>query len=536
MMTALATSRFLELAQGFAHNLQTALGIGTAMPWLAAGFVAMSAVLLAWVPRQRRRVGTALLLFIGAAGALVIAAALLTDGFPADGSAYRWTRFVGQLLLGAAIINVAAVVLFDVLLSAVRLRPPAIVSDILIAITYIVVFVALLSGAGVNLTGIVATSAVFTAVIAFSLQDTLGNIMGGMAVQLDRSIGVGDWIRVGDVEGRVVQIRWRHTAIETRNWDTVLIPNSGIVKSQVTVLGRREGQPTQRRQAVLFHVDYRHSPTRVIDAVEAALRAEAAAGALPDAAREPAPQCVMTEYRDSYATYAVRYWLTNLASNDGADSMVRAVIYGALRRANIPPSMPAQQVFFTEQDAARRDRKAEEALADRAAAIAAVDLFAPLTDDERHQLAGRIKTAPFVRGETITRQGTRGDWLYLLVTGRAEVKVATDNGGGRDSRHVADLRPGDFFGEMGLMTGGERTATVVATTDSTCYRIDKADLEPILATRPEIAEDVAQILARRRTELDAVREDLNEDAKRRRMSEAQGDLLQRIRRFFTLGE
>ncbi|HSI33067.1 MAG TPA: cyclic nucleotide-binding domain-containing protein, partial [Tepidisphaeraceae bacterium] len=151
-------------------------------------------------------------------------------------------------------------------------------------------------------------------------------------------------------------------------------------------------------------------------------------------------------------------------------------------------------------------------------------------------LAGRIKTAPFVRGETITRQGTRGDWLYLLVTGRAEVKVATDNGGGRDSRHVADLRPGDFFGEMGLMTGGERTATVVATTDSTCYRIDKADLEPILATRPEIAEDVAQILARRRTELDAVREDLNEDAKRRRMSEAQGDLLQRIRRFFTLGE
>src|SRR5688572_19856734 len=383
--------------------------MGTALPAVAAAFVFASAVMLVWVPAQRERTGAAMLLFAVAAGCLMSCAGLVTQGYTTGSPAYRWSRFIGLLLFAAAVINVAAVLLFDVLLRAVRLRPPAIVSDLLIAVAYIAAAISLLTSVGVNLTGIVATSAVVTAVIGFSLQDTLGNVMGGVAVQMDRSIGVGDWIRVGDVEGRVVQIRWRHTAIETRNWDTVLIPNSAIVKSQVTVLGRRTGQPTQRRQSVLFHVDYRHSPTRVIDAVEAALRAEAAAGALPDAARDPAPQCIMTEYRDSYATYAVRYWLTNLASNDGADSMVRAVIYGALRRANTPPSTPAQQVFSTEQPAARRDRTAEQELATRVAAIAAVDLFAPLTDDERRELAARIKTPPFVRGETITRQGTRGD-------------------------------------------------------------------------------------------------------------------------------
>src|SRR5207237_1194921 len=86
---------------------------------------------------------------------------------------------------------------------------------------------------GVNLSGIVATSAVVTAVIGFSLQDTLGNVMGGMALQMERSIGVGDWVRLGDVEGVVREIRWRQTSIETRNWDTVVIPNSVLTTSDV---------------------------------------------------------------------------------------------------------------------------------------------------------------------------------------------------------------------------------------------------------------------------------------------------------------
>jgi len=519
---------FLDLAQGFFHNLQTALGIGTAMPWLGAIFIAAAATLLAWVPPQRRRVGAALLLFIGASACLLVAAAILTDGYLPDHPAYRWTRFIGQVLLGAALINLAAVVLFDVLLSAIRLRPPALVSDLIIAFSYIIVVIMLLAGVGVNLTGLVATSAVLTAIIGFSLQDTLGNIMGGVAVQIDRSISVGDWIRVGDAEGRVTQIRWRHTSIETRNWDTILIPNNVLVKSQVTVLGRREGEPTQRRQSVLFHIDYRHSPTQVIDLVEAALRAQTFAGA----ATEPPPQCIMMDYRDSYATYSARYWVIDLGRNDTADSVVRGVIYGALKRAGISPSIPAQQVFFTEEDSARRERKEARDLEERTAAIAAVDLFSPLTDTERRELAGRIKTAPFVRGETIMRQGSRGDWLYLLVRGGAEVKVIADDG--RTSSHVAHLRPGDLFGEMGLMTGGPRTASVIATSDSVCYRVDKSDFESILASRPEMAEGIARILAERKTQLDAVREDLNEEAMRLRLLQNQGDLLHRIRRFFTL--
>src|SRR5690606_10443581 len=109
-----------------------------------------------------------------------------------------------------------------------------------------------------------ATSAVLTAVIGLSLQDTLGNLLGGLALQLDSSIQVGDWVKLGDVSGRVSEIRWRYTAIETRNWETVVVPNSIVMRSQVTVLGRRRGSPLQWRRWVHFQVDFRTPPNDVI--------------------------------------------------------------------------------------------------------------------------------------------------------------------------------------------------------------------------------------------------------------------------------
>ncbi len=90
---------------------------------------------------------------------------------------------------------------------------------------------------------------------------------GGLALQLDNSIEAGDWVKVGDLAGKVLEIRWRYTAVETRNWETVLVPNSVMMKNQVLVLGRRKGQPTQLRRWVYFNVDYRFQPSDVIEAV-----------------------------------------------------------------------------------------------------------------------------------------------------------------------------------------------------------------------------------------------------------------------------
>ena len=498
-----------------------------ALHWVAIGFILAAFLLFIFVPTGRKRIRTSLLLFGLAVIGLLASAALLSYGVAPDNLVYRVIRWLSLFTESTAIIILASVFVFDVALAAIRLKPPRILRDLMLAFTYIIVALTLLSRSGFDLAGIVATSAVITAVIGFSLQDTLGNIMGGMALQMEHTINVGDWIRVDDVEGRVKEIRWRQTSIETRNWDTVVIPNSVLMKGKVILLGQREGQPLQRRQWVYFNVDFRFAPTDVINAVETALCAEP----IPKVASNPAPHCLLIDFKDSYAAYAARYWLTDMAVNDPTDALVRSRIYSALRRADIPLSIPAQSVFVTEESESRRERKHGEEIERRVKALQNVELFNRLTDEERKELAARLKVAPFVRGEALTKQGATAHWLYIIIKGDAEVQVAVNG----SSEKVANLGAGDFFGEMGMMTGEPRRATVIAETDVLCYRVDKDSFKGIITRRPEIAEDISHVLARRRVELEAIREELNEETIRQRMRSAQTAFLDRIREFFWLG-
>ena len=211
------------------------------------------------------------------------------------------------------------------------------------------------------------------------------------------------------------------------------------------------------------------------------------------------------DFKESYGSYAVRYWLTDLAVDDPTNSVVRTRIYFALRRAGIPLSIPAHSLFVTEDDTSRRQRKSTEEIEKRFQSLRHVELFDGLTDEERQSLATRLRVAPFVRGEVLTRQGAEAHWLYVITKGEAEVRVSTD---GNLSEHLAHLGPGDFFGERGMMTGEPRSATVTALSDVECYRLDKEAFHDILQRRPEIAKDISEVLARRRVELEAALEDL----------------------------
>ena len=98
-------------------------------------------------------------------------------------------------------------------------------------------------------------------------------MLGGIALQLDDSIHVGDWLQLpSGQQGKVKAIRWRHTVVETRNWDTVIVPNSALLNDNIVILGEREDQPTQHRMWVYFNVDFRYSPEEVINVVEDALQ------------------------------------------------------------------------------------------------------------------------------------------------------------------------------------------------------------------------------------------------------------------------
>src|SRR5262249_59290198 len=99
-----------------------------------------------------------------------------------------------------------------------------------------------------DVASVLTTGAIATAAIGFSLQDTLRSVMGGMSLQMDSTVRAGDWIRLDQVEGRVTQVRWRHTSIVTRDGDTVVIPNSHLATTSFTVIGKHGGAEISARR------------------------------------------------------------------------------------------------------------------------------------------------------------------------------------------------------------------------------------------------------------------------------------------------
>jgi small-conductance mechanosensitive channel len=466
-----------------------------------------------------RAAGTLIVLHVVAIG---IAAAQAKFGYESN-----IAELIGFAFLLLGVVTMITTLVFRTLLPKLGWAMPRILIDLVTAFGVLVVFIAVGKRAGFSVAGLITTSAVLTAVIGFSLQDTLGNVMGGLSVQLDKSLKVGDWVTLGpgSASGRVVEIRWRYTAIETRSWDTVIIPNGALVKSQITIIGRRQGEPSQTRRQVDFYVDFRTPPTEVIAAVDGALRADP----VQRMAKDPLPHCLFMGIKDSYAHYAVRFWITDLAVDDPVDSAVRVRIWFALRRADIPLSIPASTVFLTPETPEREQRKTAEELERKIRALGTVDLFRGLSTDVRRDIAHQLVFTPFAAGEAVCREGEKDDGLFMIVEGDAIVRI----GAGPEEREVARLTAGQFFGEMSLMTGEARTATVVAATDMLCYRIDKPAFQAVVAGSPAIVDHVAEILAQRKVALSAARDDRDE-VRRTRHETAKQDLLGRIRGFFRI--
>ncbi|MEO7734182.1 MAG: mechanosensitive ion channel family protein [Kofleriaceae bacterium] len=543
--------------------------------WVLGLFVAVvitAALVNRFRPIQRprlRRLVTIFAIYVAATGAGI---GFHAAGLPAWSSGCLVTA---QIFQAFTLVSLSATLVIAIALPAIGVDLPMIASDLLVGLGYVVVTLAILARHGVNPTGALVSGAVVSAVLAISLQSTLGNIVGGVALQLDGSIREGDWIQLENgKQGKVRSVRWRHTVIEARDWSTIIVPNAQLLGNNITILGKREGKNVPQRMTVGFNIDFRFPPGRVIRAVTDALHG----AAIENVADEPPPQVVCNDFakdaKDSLASYAVRYWIRDLTSDESTSSRVRARIYTALQRAQIAlPSSPFAELKDSVRaqwsDAAsdrpaepggalaRRQGRQTERIDQRLIALKTVQLFRSLTDDELRTLAAGLSHVMYTTGEVITRQGAAGNWLYVITLGNAEIRANVEGpgtppavsapGGGRglidgsdpadprDKVVVAKITAPDFFGEMSLMTGEPRSADVVAVGDVDCFRLGKETFETVLLARPEIATELSDKLASRRVELIAAREGLDAGSKRDRQASERDRILRGIRTFFALG-
>jgi small-conductance mechanosensitive channel/CRP-like cAMP-binding protein len=498
---------------------------------LGAGVLLVALLVNRFAPHKRPRLRQAVLLYVLFCAGAAASNVMHYLRSPTVESWGEHVRLFADLFSAFTIVNIVTLSVFDVALPALGLSLVAIHSDIVVGFAYVFAALGVLKAWGVSAASVLTTSAVVSGVLALSLQTTLGNILGGVALQLDGSINVGDWLRLSDgQEGKVIAIRWRHTVVETRNWDTIIVPNANLLAQNIVILGKRVDKPLQHRMWVYFHVDFRYPPSHVIDVVHEALCAAPIEGVADD----PHPNVICYDLakdgRESFGYYAVRYWLTDLASDDPTSSRVRARTYTALKRAGIPLARPAQTLFVSaeEDDAAQAERRKGR----RLHAIEEIDLFRALTRGERDFIAEHLKYAPFTAGERVTKQGAVAHWLYILCQGKVEIRRVSEDGA--VTRVVAAIEAPSFFGEMGLMTGEPRTADVVALTDVECYRLDKEGLGRILEQRPEAAEQFSKTLAKRRMDLTKALEGLDAEAQRAHMANEATRILDKIQEFFGL--
>lgn len=447
--------------------------------------------------------------------ALFVKASLLNIGQEAS---YEVVHLIASVTLAWAVVGVCGMLAFD--LVGTRFGVPKILRDLAVTIASIVTLVMILSRSGVNLLSIITTSAVLTAVIGLALQDTLGNLLSGVALQLESSISIGDWIRVDDRPiGRVQEIRWRSTVIRTKNGDLVILPNSMFTKGVITMFNK---DGLENRRWVYFNVHLRHAPNLVQSVVKEALVGT------PNLSTETAHDCLLFSFEESYAKYAVRYRLVDYLPDDPTDSEVRKRIWYALHRAGIEIPYPGHNVFVTEMSAERAQAKNERERARRLELVGRVGILAPLVDVERNHIAEGLRHVVFGAGEVILRAGDPGDSLFVIRSGRVAVKICV----GAIEKEVATLGEGEFFGEMSLMTGEPRHATVVAKSDTECYVIDRALFQQLLQRNATLAEEIGKLLSEREMRNKIDREGLSAEAAR--VHADHQALLSRIKSFFGL--
>jgi small-conductance mechanosensitive channel/CRP-like cAMP-binding protein len=481
--------------------------VNTALAWILPALFICSIAL--WrVARERTRIRAAwTLLLVGGTGWAVSVA----FAFPDPGA----IREISVAFIELAAAQVCAVAILDLLLR--RIHVPKFVSEALLVATYLAVVFSLLYKLGVNVTGIFATSAVVAAAVGLALQDMLGNIAGGITLELEGAIQVGDFITSGDHEGWVRHVRFRHTAITTRDGDTVILPNSQLTRSTVRIFFRA------RRQVIPFHMSYYVNPREVIEAVEFALRTSP----IPHVAANPAPQCAIQDTATGNIQYAAIVWLTRPGYEIVDISGVLTRVYFALHRAGMPASPITQQFELrAHQDAEHRKLSAVDVLR-------RTPILRLLSESDLFAISANLKHLAFAPGEHIVRQGDSGDSMFFVVSG--SVGITFRSSGGIENQ-IAVMQTGDFFGEASLLTGEPRTASAVALTSVDCYSLDKSGFQSMVKRVPELPEDISTVLAYRQMELDVVREKADRETARRRAAENEIQLLERIRRYFSIAD
>jgi small-conductance mechanosensitive channel/CRP-like cAMP-binding protein len=366
---------------------------------------------------------------------------------------------------------------------------------LLVQITNVLIYIsAALGMAGIlldiSLTGAIATSSVIGLVIGFALKSLISDAFSGIALNLDQGFTINDFIMLvgrpgtSTISGRVTQINWRSTSLKTPENGMLIIPNSVI--SEAIVLNFSKPDPSNEFEFIVT-LDFEVPSERAVRVLNAAAQA---------AAREHKEiwdgKARISDLNKTGITYIIKYMLDpfKLSPSDA-----KHIILGHIER-----QMKLTGLTLAHPKVDNWTRETPEPnynlgdIMNRIWLLRKIQLFKQFAEGELAGLAERMTMRQFAPGTQIITAGDPGQSMFLLTEGITSVLVKGEDG----DVDVATLRPGDFFGEMSLLTGDPRSATIMALSETVAFEIDKQDLIPLLDSNPDAAELIANAVADRR--------------------------------------
>ena len=370
----------------------------------------------------------------------------------------------------------------------------------------------------VDLAALFTTSAILGVILGLALQDTLGNLFAGLSLQADQPFQVGDVVTIPNKGAGVIEnITWRGVKIRTFQNKLLIISNSILGKESIEVAPR----DNLNARIVPFSTLSTDSPSRTIHVVREAVReAENVSAKLKPVVR-------IKDFTDHGIDWEIKYWLEDYTKYNDTDALIRQRIWYAFLRENINFAAQSQTIYLKRRQPPKVKKEDETyKVFER---LSAIEIFEPLSDEETMQLARQTARRVFAPSEVIIRAGDAGETMFVINRGSVKIQLPGADGNGR-STTLATLHEGRFFGEMALLTGEPRTATVIAVEESEVFEIGHDAVKSLFEINPYLAESLSEAIAERRALLEASAETKHEMKEQHRAGVFAG-----IKRFFGLG-
>lgn len=352
---------------------------------------------------------------------------------------------------------------------------------------------------GIDIAPLLASTALITAVVGFALQGVLGNLLAGMSMHITRSVVPGDWVEIGDVNGKVTETNWRETRIRTMSGHVIILPNSTVSESKVHNLVKPN---PVRRHKVDVGASYSDAPDDVIAALVAA--AQEVEAVLPN----PKPDVFITEFQDFGINYRLRFWTRDYHRQEAINGEVNRMIWYKFKRAGIEIPFPMSDQLLNDylmlvNNQMKLDPKEKE-LAFIADALLTSDLVSKLvvgpegqpilTRDDVLSIAPLARKVRYTEGETLFHQGDEGHCCHILVSGSLAGRVLDEKG---ETIVEFDLSQGSLVGEMSLMLDMPRSAGIKVTSSSVLLELGGDAFRALLSLNDEVPAAFARLAAER---------------------------------------